>query len=81
MSCKGKEIKSMTVQEIVDRVMNCPEKSKNSNHIFPVVRGKKGRHEKVLEAIKKEGYLRVRINGEAREITENIELDKNKKFN
>lgn len=74
----GKEIKSMTVQEIVDRVMELPEKSK-IQIISPVVRGKKGRHEKVLEAIKKEGYLRVRINGEAREITENIELDKNKK--
>ncbi len=57
----GQEIKQMTVQEIVDKTMELEEKTK-IQVIAPVVRGKKGRHEKILEAIKNEGYVRVRVN-------------------
>lgn len=76
----GQEIKQMTVQEIVDKTMELEEKTK-IQVIAPVVRGKKGRHEKILEAIKNEGYVRVRVNGELYEIGDDIDLDKNKKHN
>lgn len=75
--CK-KEIKSMTIQEIVDKIMEFPEGSR-LQLISPVVRSKKGRHEKVLQAIKKEGFVRIRINGEIKDISDEIDLDKNKK--
>ncbi|MDO4719594.1 MAG: excinuclease ABC subunit UvrA [Peptostreptococcaceae bacterium] len=74
----GQVIRQMTIQEIVDRVMEFPERTK-IQILAPVVRGKKGRHEKLLEAIRKDGYVRIRVNGENFEITEDIELDKNKK--
>lgn len=74
----GKEIKSMTIQEIVDKIMELPQKAK-LQIISPVIRSKKGRHEKVLQAIKREGFVRIRINGEVRDISEEIVLDKNKK--
>ena len=76
-SC-GKEIKQMTVQEIVDKAMVLEEKTR-VQIIAPIVRGKKGRHEKVLEAIKNDGYIRVRVDGELLEVTDEINLDKNKK--
>ncbi|MDO4793522.1 MAG: excinuclease ABC subunit UvrA [Filifactor alocis] len=75
--CK-KEIKSMTIQEIVDKIMEFPEGSR-LQLISPVIRSKKGRHEKVLQAIKKEGFVRIRINGEIKDISDEIDLDKNKK--
>lgn len=74
----GKPISQMTIQEIVDQVMTLEERTK-IQVMAPIVRGKKGRHEKLLEAIKKDGYVRIRINGENMEITDEINLDKNKK--
>lgn len=74
----GLPIKQMTVQEIVDKVMEMDNDTK-IQIIAPVIRGKKGRHEKVLEAIKNEGFIRIRVNGENMEIGDEISLDKNKK--
>ncbi len=74
----NKQIKQMSVQEIVDQTMELPEDTK-IQIIAPVVRGKKGMHEKVLSAIKNDGFIRVRINGEMRDIDEEIVLEKNKK--
>lgn len=76
----GKEIQQMTVQEIVDRTMALGEKTR-VQIIAPVIRAKKGRHEKVLEAIKNDGYIRIRVDGEMMEVTDEISLDKNKKHN
>lgn len=72
------EIKQMTIQEIVDQVMELKESSR-IQILAPVVRGKKGEHQKLLERVKQEGFVRIRINGEIREIYEEIKLDKNKK--
>lgn len=74
----GIEISSQTVQQMVDRVMEYPERTK-LQILAPVVSGRKGEHVKVLEDLKKEGYVRVRIDGEMREVTEEIKLEKNKK--
>lgn len=74
----GKTIQQMTVQEIVDKIMEF-ETGTKLQIIAPVVRGKKGRHEKVLEAIKNEGFIRIRVNGENYEIGDEISLEKNKK--
>ncbi|MGL5256133.1 MAG: excinuclease ABC subunit UvrA [Proteocatella sp.] len=74
----GLPIKQMTVQEIVDKVMEM-EAGTKIQIIAPVIRGKKGRHEKVLEAIKNEGFVRIRVNGENLEVGDEIALDKNKK--
>lgn len=74
----GKEIKQMSVQEIVDKTMEL-EQGKRIQIIAPVVRGKKGMHEKILAAIKNDGYVRVRIDGIPMEIDDEINLEKNKK--
>lgn len=75
----GKEIKKQTIDQMVDQIMDLPEKAK-IQLLAPVVRGRKGLHEKVLENAKKQGYIRVRINGELYDLTEEqIILDKNKK--
>ncbi|MGB5822451.1 MAG: excinuclease ABC subunit UvrA [Proteocatella sp.] len=74
----GKTIQQMTIQEIVDKIMAIENGSK-IQIIAPVVRGKKGRHEKVLDAIKNEGFIRIRVNGENYEIGDEITLEKNKK--
>ncbi len=76
----GIEISSQTVQQMVDRILDYPEKTK-MQIMAPVVSGRKGTHVKVLEQIKKDGYVRVRINGEMMEAAEVIELEKNKKHN
>jgi len=76
----GKEIKKQTIDQMVDQILSLPEGTK-FQVLSPVVRGKKGRHEKVLEQAKKNGYVRVRIDGEMRELDEEIELDKNIKHN
>ncbi len=76
----GLPIKQMTVQEIVDKVMEM-ESGTKIQIIAPVIRGKKGRHEKVFDAIKNEGFIRIRVNGENLEIGDEIALDKNKKHN
>lgn len=72
----GKEIKKQTVDQMVDQIMELPEGSR-IQLLAPVVRGRKGRHEKLLERAKRSGYVRVRIDGNAYELTEEIVLDKN----
>ena len=76
----GKEIKKQSVDEIVDRVLSLPERTK-FQILAPIVRGKKGRHEKVFESAKKSGYVRVIVDGNMYELTEEIKLDKNIKHN
>lgn len=76
----GREIKKQSVDQMVDLLMNLPERSK-IQLLAPVVRGKKGRHEKVMEQAKKSGYVRVRVDGNLYDLSERIELDKNIKHN
>ena len=78
-SC-GREIEKQTVDQMVDAIMALPEGTKFML-LAPVVRGRKGMHEKVLERAKKSGYARVRIDGNQYELTEDIKLDKNIKPN
>ncbi len=74
----GREIKQQTVDEIVDRVLELPEKTK-FQVLAPVVRGRKGEHKKELEAARKSGYARVRADGITYDLSEKIPLEKNKK--
>ncbi len=76
----GREIKKQTVDQMVDQIMALPERTR-IQLLAPVVRGRKGRHEKVLEQAKKSGYVRVRIDGNQYELSEEISLDKNIKHN
>jgi len=76
----GKIIEKQTVDQMVDKVMELPEGTR-IQLLAPVVRGRKGRHEKVLERAKKSGYVRVMIDGNLYELTEDIVLDKNIKHN
>ncbi len=76
----GKEIKKQTVDQMVDQIMELPEGTK-IQLLAPVVRGKKGRHEKLFERAKKSGYVRVRVDGNLYELSEEITLDKNIKHN
>ncbi len=72
----GREIKKQTVDQMVDQIMELPERTR-IQLLAPMVRGRKGRHEKVLEQAKKSGYVRVRIDGNLHELTEEIQLEKN----
>ncbi|MBM4760835.1 excinuclease ABC subunit UvrA [Bacillus sp. B15-48] len=72
------EISSQTIEQMVDRILEYPERTK-MQILAPVVSGRKGMHVKILEDIKKQGYVRVRIDGEMYDVGEEIELDKNKK--
>ena len=72
----GKEIKKQTVDQMVDQILELPEGTK-IQLLAPVVRGRKGRHEKLFERAKKSGYVRVRVDGNLYELTEEIVLDKN----
>ncbi|KGX83708.1 excinuclease ABC subunit UvrA [Pontibacillus marinus] len=72
------EITSQTIQQMVDQLLQYPERTK-MQIMAPVVSGRKGEHVKVLEKLKKEGYVRLRVDGEMREVTEEIKLEKNKK--
>ena len=72
----GKAIAKQSVDQMVDQIMELPERSK-IQLLAPVVRGRKGRHEKVLEQAKKSGFVRVAIDGNMYELSENIQLDKN----
>ncbi|MDF2789340.1 MAG: excinuclease subunit [Neobacillus sp.] len=72
------EISSQTIEQMVDRVMEYPERTK-MQILAPVVSGRKGMHVKVLEDIKKQGFVRVRVNGEMLDLGDEIVLDKNKK--
>ena len=76
----GREIRRQTVDQMVDQIMALPERTK-IQLLAPVVRGRKGRHEKVLEQAKKSGYVRVRVDGSLYELSEEITLDKNIKHN
>lgn len=74
----GIEITSQTVEQMVDRILEYPERTK-LQVLAPIVSGRKGAHVKVLEDIKKQGYVRIRVDGEMRELSDDIELEKNKK--
>ncbi|OBZ09918.1 MULTISPECIES: excinuclease ABC subunit UvrA [Bacillales] len=74
----GIEITSQTVEQMVDRIMEYPEKTK-LQILAPLISGRKGEHTKLLADIQKQGFVRVRVNGELRELSEKIELEKNKK--
>ncbi|MFS0750819.1 excinuclease ABC subunit UvrA [Oceanobacillus sp. 1P07AA] len=74
----GIEISSQTVQQMVDRILEYPERTK-LQILAPVVSGRKGEHVKVLENLKQEGYVRIRVDNEMREVTDDIQLEKNKK--
>src|SRR5690625_2201157 len=74
----GVEISSQTVQQMVDRILEYPERTK-LQILAPVISGRKGTHAKVFEKLKQEGYVRIRVDQEMREVTEDIQLEKNKK--
>jgi excinuclease ABC subunit A len=74
----GKPIKTQTIDQITDKVLEYEEKTR-IQILAPMVRGAKGTHKKLLENIKKDGYVRVRVDGELLELDEEINLDKNKK--
>lgn len=76
----GKEIKKQTVDQMVDDIMNLPQGSK-IQLLAPVVRGRKGEHTKLFEQAKRSGYVRVRVDGNLYELTEEIKLEKNNKHN
>ena len=76
----GREIKKQTVDQMVEQIMGMPERTK-IQLLAPVVRGRKGTHAKLLERAKKSGYVRVRIDGNMYELSEEIKLDKNIKHN
>ena len=76
----GQKISQMTIQEIVDKILAFPERTK-LQILSPVVRGQKGTHKKVIENISKDGFVRIRVNGENYEVTDEISLEKNKKHN
>ncbi|MBD1223227.1 excinuclease ABC subunit UvrA [Virgibacillus halodenitrificans] len=74
----GIEISSQTVQQMVDRILEYPERTK-LQILAPVVSGRKGEHVKVFEKLRQEGYVRIRVDKEMREVSEEIKLEKNKK--
>jgi len=76
----GREIKKQTVDQMVDEIMKRPERTR-FQLLAPVVRGRKGEHVKVFEQAKKAGYVRVRVDGNLYELTEEIKLEKNNKHN
>ncbi|UQT51188.1 excinuclease ABC subunit UvrA [Bacillus velezensis] len=74
----GIEITSQTIEQMVDRILEYPERTK-LQVLAPIISGRKGAHVKVLDQIRKQGYVRVRIDGEMAELSDDIELEKNKK--
>ncbi len=74
----GIEISSQTIEQMVDRIMEYPERTK-LQVLAPIVSGRKGTHIKVFEDIKKQGFVRVRVDGEMLDLSDEIELEKNKK--
>ena len=76
----GREIKQQTVDQIVDKVLALEENTK-IQVLAPVIRGRKGEHKKVFEQAKKSGYARVRVDGNVYDLSETIDLEKNKKHN
>ncbi len=76
----GRVIEQQTIEQMVDRIMSLEHRSR-IQLLAPVVRGRKGEHVKLLDRIRKEGYVRVRIDGEIMELSQEIKLEKNKKHN
>ncbi len=76
----GREVSKQTVDQMVDVIMKLPERTK-FQVLAPIVRGKKGRHEKVIDQAKRGGFVRVRVDGNMYELSEDITLDKNIKHN
>ncbi len=76
----GKEIRQQTIDQIIDQVMALPEATR-IQILAPVVRGKKGEHQKIFDDARKSGYVRVRADGSLYDLSEEIKLDKNKKHN
>ena len=76
----GKEIKKQSIDQMVDQILELPERTK-LQILAPVVRGRKGEHVKVLDQARKSGYVRIRIDGNQYELSEDIKLDKNIKHN
>ncbi len=76
----GEKISQMTIQEIVDKILEFPERTK-LQILSPVVRGQKGTHKKVIENIKKDGFVRIRVDRENYEVTDEFDLNKNQKHN
>jgi excinuclease ABC subunit A len=74
----GVEITSQTVEQMVDRIMSYPEKTR-LQLLAPLISGRKGEHKTLFADISKQGFVRVRVDGELRDLSENIELEKNKK--
>lgn len=74
----GTEISSQSIEQMVDRILEYPERTR-LQILSPIVKEKKGQHKKVLEKIKSEGYVRLRVDNEVMDIGDEIELDKNKK--
>ncbi|MGI6649330.1 MAG: excinuclease ABC subunit UvrA [Bacillota bacterium] len=74
----GQPISQQTVDQMVDQLLGYPERTR-LQILAPLVRGRKGEHLKVLEDVRKAGFVRVRVNGQVREVTEEIKLEKNKK--
>ncbi len=76
----GKEIKQQTIDQIIDQVLALPEATR-IQVMAPIIRGKKGEHQKIFEDARKSGYVRVRCDGSIYDLTEEIKPDKNKKHN
>ena len=76
----GREVSKQTVDQMVDVIMKLPERTK-FQLLAPIVRGKKGRHEKVIDQAKRGGFVRIRVDGNMYELSEDITLDKNIKHN
>ena len=74
----GKEIRQQTVDQIIDQLMALPEGTR-MQLLAPVIRARKGEHQKIFETAQKDGYVRVRVDGEIRDLSEEIKLEKNKK--
>ena len=74
----GREIRQQTVDQMIDQIMTLPERTR-IQILAPLIRGRKGEHVKLIEDLMKQGYVRVRIDGEVYDISETPELDKNKK--
>ncbi len=76
----GKEIQQQTIDQIIDQVMKLPQATR-IQIMAPVIRGKKGEHQKILEDARKSGYVRARVDGSLYDLSEEIAMDKNKKHN
>ena len=76
----GTEISSQTISQMVDRLMELPDRTR-IQILAPIIAGRKGTHVKLFEQIRQEGYVRVRVNGEIIDLDDNIELNKNKRHN